>query len=284
MKKFAMICALVGMIAAPAVAGLAPEAANLGPNPSYNHATKDIRSFPNYLPNDPLHVYDHMATQLGLNGPEAIAFVVQQNATSRAIWNHFVTRPGATAISSIHMLVDQRILGSAVVTFALYNANLAATNASTVVGSMLLTTGGTSAIFQLPTAVAATINLVTLQFPPVAVAGGTDYWIGFQSNSDVRFFLDSKTVGVNPDLHNDPGDGNPTALHIGSQLGLFATCYGSSANPCGVGLFQQSQITTVFSFSNALGLMYALGGTPEPASICLLAAGLFALRRRKVKA
>lgn len=278
MKKFLMVAALVGMVAAPAFAGLAPEA------PSNSEITPYTMGGPNprsaaYAPNDANHVYDGMTTEAA--GPEDLIYQLRQNVASSAICELINLRPGATQISSIHMIIDNRLGAAGARTMSIAFRNNV--GGAAPVGSFLTTASlGFSAWYVFGAMPFGAINLMTFNLGNFdANVTNTSIWMCLQANYDFRVrgggFSGNET-------HGNPGDGTPTSLYIGSGSGVMASLYPGGGGIGSASIF--STFTLAFTTGTRLGAWHAaLGGTPEPTTAALLGLlGLVALRRRKVKA
>jgi hypothetical protein len=273
MKKFLMVCALVGMIAAPAVAGLAPESASFQ---SLNTVSMgaNLRS-PVYAPNDPLHVYDGMTTEV--TGPENLTYQVTQNPASGAFCNLIYLRPGATSISSIHIVIDQRP-ATAAWTFSIAFRNDNGPGPSPI-GSFLTTQSlGFSAWYVVGGMPFGGASPTLFQFSLGAISANATQsavWACVQGSQPFR--VRTGNVSGN-ESHGNPGDGTPTSLYIGSGSGVYGSNYG-----VGIG---SASLMSSFTFAGGAGQVgnwhMALGGAPEPATAALLGfIGFVALRRRR---
>jgi len=303
MKKFLMVTALVSMVAAPAFAGLAPLAADVqvGQLREMNLAIGGAARSAAYAQNDPNHVYDHWgrADTLGLNGPEFFPFRVALTPNDGAFWNAITLRPGATAVNSVHFLLDARdATAPQTFQFGIYG-DTGGSNPHTA-AQFLTTSGGSTAIFSVPGLTNGFIWNIQLSFPSVSTgAFGTNVWLGMKGTQNWGWFIDGNVAGAAPnnfptpgapDRHGDAGDnggtGNPWngANHIGSQAGTMLSASPLVSGTGNNNLFQPGDNNSFWRFNGANGAIAALGGTPEPSSIVLMAFGLLALRRRKAKA
>jgi hypothetical protein len=269
MKKFVMIVALVGMVAAPAFAGLAPEAAQ--GTVASQASLGFTRGAGLYVPNSPSHVYDMMPPSPGILGPEDLRYQVTQNPSSGAFCNLINLKPGATNISLAHFVLDGRPAPAAGFTFSIAFRN----DTGTGIGAFLTTTSlGFSAWYVYP-GVPNTLTVYTLSFPTANVTQ-SNIWACVQGNAPFRVRTGTQSGN---ELNGNVGDGGTGALYIGSSIGGV---YASG----GVGIGSASLASSFTFGAPQVGNWHmALGGAPEPATAVLLGlAGLVALRRRKVKA
>jgi hypothetical protein len=273
MKKFLMVAALVGMVAAPAFAGLAPESAGVENMPTVQMSAGRSAV---YAPNDPAHVYDMMTTEIG--GPENIVYQVTQNPASGAFCNLVHLKPGATSISSIHMVIDQR-LATSPWTFSIAFRN--DVGGAAPIGSFLTTQSlGFSAHYIVGGMPFGGASPTVFQFGLGAISANVSQqsvWACVQGSQAFRVRTgNTNGPGLNTEQHGNPGDGTPTSFYIGSGSGIYASSFG-------VGIASASLMSSfTFGAPNRVGNWHmALGGAPEPATIGLLALGLLALRRRR---
>lgn len=287
MKKILIVAILAGMVAAPAFAGLAPELASSG-TISSAVATANPRS-PAYAPNDAAHVYDNMqwggATSPAAfpGGPDSLLYQLTQNPPSGGLCNLIWLRPGASGISSAHLVLDGRLAAGA------WTVSLAFAN-QTAAGGVSSTWLNTTA-FNFPSAryaftVTNTLTLWTFPLPAGAIVTQQNIWLCVQGSASFRVRGGENGQGFpGSQFDGNPGD-NAAANYIGSGSGILASSFGiglSSAN-----LYAPFVIDSAFTTGTRLGNWHAaLGGTyiPEPATAALLGLiGLVALRRRKVQA
>jgi PEP-CTERM motif-containing protein len=270
MKKFLMVVALVGMVAAPAFAGLAPEAAS---STAMSTVQMTAGRSPVYAANDPNHVYDMMTTEIG--GPENITYQVTQNTASGAFCNLIHLKPGATSISSIHIVLDQR-LATAPWTFSIAFRN--DVGGAAPIGSFLTTQSlGFSAWYIVGGMPFGGASPTVFQFSLGSIsanASQTNVWACVAGSANFR--VRTGNVSGN-EVNGNPGDGTPASRYIGSGSGVYASSFG-----VGIG---SASLMSSFTFAGGAGQVgnwhMALGGAPEPATIGLLALGLLALRRRR---
>ncbi|HKQ50094.1 MAG TPA: PEP-CTERM sorting domain-containing protein [Phycisphaerae bacterium] len=273
MKKFLMVAALVGMVAAPAFAGLAPEPAS---STTLNTVSMNasLRS-PAYAPNDAAHVYDGMTTEVA--GPENLTYQVTQNPASGAFCNLIHLKPGATSISSIHIVLDQRPATAAWTWSIAFRNDV---GGAAPIGSFLTTQSlGFSAWYVVGGMPFGGAGPTLFQFSLGAISANvgatTSIWACVQGTQPFR--VRTGNVSGN-EVNGNPGDGTPTSFYIGSGSGVYASSYG-----VGIG---SASLMSSFTFAGGAGQVgnwhMALGGAPEPATAALLGlVGLVALRRRR---
>jgi hypothetical protein len=275
MKKFVMMAALVGMIAAPALAGLAPEPVSSGTVTPYS-LSAGPRS-PVYMPNDPDHVYDNYPTSL--SGPDAILYQLTQNPASGGICNFLTLRPGASLISTAHIVIDGRLATGAWTMSMAFRNNV---GGSLPIGAFLNTTGtgAFSAYYIFAGMPFGGVFNMQLTFPS-AVVTQTDIWLCLQGSAGFRVRGGENGQGFpGSQFHNNPGD-LPSSLYIGSGSGIMASSFG--VGMASASLYSAFVIDSAFTTGTRLGNWHvALGGVPEPTTAALIGLlGLVALRRRK---
>lgn len=293
MKKFLIVTALVGMVAAPAFAGLAPERPQNEELVPYAIGAGP-RSVP-YVENDAGHMYDNMGGFLApppapagtVVGPADILYQWTQGVASGAVCNLIQLKPGASVISSAHVAVDNRLAGTPrTMSIAFRN------NSGGAIGSFLFDTGTLTAWYAFPGMPVGAVNLMTFTFPDVLVTQ-EDVWMCFQATYPFRLRGKNQFPGGGPNTQVDgaPGDNfaNNGAFFIGSGSGRLAWQTGGGV---GIGsasvLANNGYIDSPFpspTGSRIGNFHVSLGGVPEPATAALIGlVGLLSLRRRKVKA
>lgn len=269
MKKALMMLALVGLVAGPAMASMAP----LNPTVLPNGMTSSVelsgsvsnptlpRPGPfSYKPNDPIHAYDNMWDGSGqIFGPAAyVGGASPYIGSGTFLFDDVTLAPGYTAVSDVQFLFYQaggRIDGCQNMTIAFFSNP----------GGNDTSIGATIAAYAY-TSVSCGFFIFTAGFPQTVVP--QDFWIGFRLTGSPLSPQGTQLLGSFGHTNGQAGSGtNPTALHRGSGDSIQAFFNGASISVTSVG--------QVMMAMNGKGI-------PEPATIGLLAvAGVLALRRRK---
>lgn len=268
MKKALVMLALVGFVAGPAMASMAPLNPTVLPNSMT--ATAELGGTPSnpqprpgpfsYKPNDPIHAYDNQWGNFGVLGPAAyVAGASPYIGSATFLFDDVTLAPGYTAVSDVQFLFYQaggRIDSCQNMTIAFFSNP----------GGNDTLIGATIAAYAY-TNVSCGFFIFTAGFPQTAVP--QDFWIAFRLTGSPLSPQGTQLLGSFSHTNGQAADGgstNPTALHRGSGDSVQAFFNGAS-----------------FSVSSVGQVMMALNGkVPEPATIGLLAvAGMLVLRRRK---
>ena len=268
MKKALMMLALVGLVAGPAMASMAP----LNPTVLPNSMTSvvEIGGSPSnpqprpgpfsYKPNDPVHAYDNQWGNFGILGPAAyVAGASPYIGSATFVFDDVTLAPGYTAVSDVQFLFYQyggRIDSCQNMTIAFFSNP----------GGLDTSIGATIAAYAY-TNVSCGFFIFSAAFAQTALP--QYFWIAFRLTGSPLSPQGTQILGSLSHTDGQAADGgstNPTALHRGSGDSVQAFFNGAS-----------------FSVVSAGQLMFAMNGkVPEPATIGLLAvAGVLALRRRK---
>ncbi|HKQ50080.1 MAG TPA: hypothetical protein VJZ71_18535 [Phycisphaerae bacterium] len=274
MKPVFLAAVCMAMAASSAMAGLTPEALDSG---GMVPATDGVSRSGAYAPNDSDHVYDMMSLTYG--GPDDLQFQITQQPATGGFCNRIHLRPGATSISSIHIVIDQRIATAAWTFSIAFRNDTGPFNYP--IGAFLTTQSmGLNAWYVFGGMPFGGASPTLFQFDLGAQAANVTQgaiWTCVQGNQPFRVRTGGNWI-LGPSTHGQPGRGTPTSLYIGSGFGIYASSYG-----IGIG---SASLMSSFSFdgagsNNPTNWHMALGGMPEPATISSLVLGVLVLRRRR---